>query len=40
MLPPAPTTLTTANCEAPVKTSSDMAQVCATLSPAATASTP
>ena len=38
MLPPAPSTPTTANCVAPVKTSSDIAQVCATLSPAATAS--
>ena len=38
--PPAPSTPTTANCEAPVKTSSDIAQVFATDSPAATASTP
>ncbi len=40
MLPPAPTTLTTANCDAPVNTSADIAQVWATLRPAATASTP
>ncbi len=38
--PPAPSTPTTANCEAPVKTSTDIAHVFATESPDATARTP
>ena len=39
-VPPAAITETNVNCEAPVNASSDMAQVCATLNPAATDSTP
>ena len=38
--PPLAITPTNANCEAPVKTSSDSAIAWATLAPAATASTP
>jgi hypothetical protein len=38
--PPAPTTLIAENCEAPVKTNSDSAQVCITLAPALTDATP
>ena len=38
--PPAATTPTRANWDAPVKTSSDRAQVCRTLSPAATPTAP
>jgi hypothetical protein len=38
--PPAATTPMNANCDPPVKTSSDMAHVCATVRPAPTASTP
>ena len=39
-VPPAPTTLTAENCEAPVNTNNDIAQVCATEAPALTAPTP
>ena len=39
-LPPPAITPTKANCDAPVKTSSDSAIAWATLAPAATASTP
>ena len=38
--PPAASTLTAANCEPPVNTSSDIASACASVSPAMTASTP
>ena len=38
--PPAPITLTAENCDAPVKTNNDNAQVCKTLEPAATEPTP
>ena len=38
--PPAPTTATAANWEAPVKTNRDMAHVWARVSPAVVASTP
>jgi hypothetical protein len=38
--PPAPITETNMNCEAPVNATSDITQVCATLKPAATESTP
>jgi hypothetical protein len=39
-LPPAPITDTNMNCDAPVKAASDITQVCATLNPVATESTP
>ena len=38
--PPDPITLTAANCEPPVKTSSDIAHACASDRPAPTARTP
>ena len=38
--PPPPMTPTSANCDPPVKTSNDIAQVCATENPAATPSAP